>query len=185
MLKKLGMKRFEFYTKNKTNYPPIVNPIFSKKNWWRIIFISGIAILIGPLILYKHQRSIPFSFSHYLRLTEFFLIIIVPFIAFLIWTNWRELTKRSEGYNWVGKFEVINKRSTFAFHYFILDPGINNQLKVDKELFDKTRIGDFILIRRDIFGRIEKIDRINNFSNRLGKTGARGVQTSKQFRTSA
>lgn len=164
------MKHHEFYVKYKMNNPPITNSIFSKRNWWRIVLITVAAVLIEPLvIMYKHQRSVPFSLDYYLELAEYFLLIVVPFVAFLFWANWRESTKRRRGYGWVGKFEVIKKRSLFAFHYLFLAPGSKNKIKVNQHLFERTRVGDFVEIRRDALGGIEAVSRINNFSGRLAR----------------
>jgi hypothetical protein len=128
-----GMRHHEFYIKYKTSNLPIANSIFSKKNSWRIILITVAAVLIEPLvIIYKHQRLGTFSFHYYVQLTEYFLLVVVPFVAFLFWVNWRELTKRKNGYGWVGKFEVISKRSLFVFHYLLLKPGVNNKVKLDQ-----------------------------------------------------
>lgn len=161
------MKHPEFYVKYKTNYPPLVNPVFSKRNWWRIVLITVVAILIEPLVMYKNQRSVPISFEYYLQLIEYFIIIAVPFVAFLLWVNWRELIKRRKGYGWVGKFEVIGKRSSLLFCYLLLMPDSNHKLRVDRSFFQKTRIGDFIQVKRDAFENIEEVSRIKNISNRL------------------
>ncbi len=165
------MKHREFYNKCKANYPPIENPIFSMENWWGIVLIAIAAILIEPLLfMSKYQRAVPLSFNYYLQLIEYFLFIAVPFVALLLFVNWRESIKRRRGYSWMGKFEVINKQTTIAFFYFQLTPGNSNKLRVNRSLFDKTRIGDFIMIRRDALGRIEGINRINNSSSRLTRT---------------
>ena len=130
--------------------------------------ITVAAVLIEPLvIMYKHQRTFPFSFDDYLELAVYFLLIVVPFVLFLFWVNWRESTKRRRGYGWVGKFEVIKKRSLFAFHYLLLAPGSKNKIKVNQRLFDSTKVGDFVEIRRDVFGGVEGVNRIKNFSSRL------------------
>lgn len=130
--------------------------------------ITVAAVLIEPLvIMHKHQRSFPFSFNDYFELAVYFLLIVVPFVAFLFWVNWRETTKRRRGYGWVGKFEVIRKRSLFVFHYLLLSPGSNNKIKVNQQLFERTRVGDFVEVRRDVFGGIETVNRISNFSSRL------------------
>jgi len=163
------MKHQEFYVKYKTNYEPLKNPLFTKRKWWRVIVIIVFAVLIGPLILYKHQRSHSFTFDYYLKLAKIFLVIIVPIMSFLLWANWRELAKRSKGYGWVGKFKIVGKRSAFAFRYFLLEPGNGNRLAVDRRLFNQVRLGDFILIRRDPFGKIEEINKVSNVSGRLSK----------------
>src|SRR4051812_43308239 len=111
------MKYQEFYIKYKTSYPPIVSPIFSKKNWWRIVLIAAVAVLVEPLIIYRRYRNIPFSLHSYLQLIEYLLFIAVPFFAFLFWINRREVIKRKRGYGWEGKFEVTGKRSFFGFCY--------------------------------------------------------------------
>lgn len=161
------MKHPELYVKYKTNYPPLVNPIFSKKNWWRIILITIIAVLIEPFVMYKNHPSVPISFEYYLQLIEYFIIIAVPFVAFLLWINWRELIKRRKGYGWVGKFEVIGKQSSFLFCYLLLMPENDHKLRVDRNFFEKTRVGDFIQVKRDAFENIEEVSRVKNFSNRM------------------
>jgi hypothetical protein len=162
------MKYQEFYVKYKTSHPPVTVSLFTKRNWWRIVLITIAAVLIEPLvIMHKHQRSFPFSFNDYLELAIYFLLIVVPFVAFLFWVNWREATKRRRGYGWVGKFEVIKKRSLFVFHYLLLSPGTKNRIKVNQRLFDRTKVGDFVEVRRDIFGGIEAVSKIKNFSSRL------------------
>lgn len=163
------MKNTVHYVKYKTSYPPPVSPLFSKKNWWRIGLITLAAVLMGPLVMYKYHRSATFSFDYYLRLIQYFLIFVIPFVAFLLWVNWRQSIKRSRGYGWLGKFEVVNKRVLFPFCYLQLTPGDGNSLKVNRGLFDKIRVGDFILIRRDAFGNIEEISKTNKFSNLLPK----------------
>jgi|SRR6478736_6547098 len=164
------MKHLEFYSKYKTTYPPIVNPLFSKRNWWYVVLIVVAAVLIEPLLfMSKYKRSVPFSFSYYTELIAYFLLIAFPFIGLLIWINRRELEKRSRGYGWIGKFEVIKKSSLFLFRYLLLTPGSGNKIRVSRNLFDKTRVGDFILIRRDALGSVEEISKTKNFSGRLAR----------------
>jgi hypothetical protein len=161
------MKRYEFYQKYKVTYPPTVNPVFYKKNYWLIVLQTLVAVSIEPLMLYKYQRSAIFSFNNYLHLMELCFLIAFPFIALFIWLNWRESMKRSRGYGWLGKFEVVGKKSWFVFHYLRLAPG-NGKLKVDRDLFEKIRVGNIILIRRDALGKIEDVRKVNNLSSRLG-----------------
>ena len=66
----------------------------------------------------------------------------------------------------MGKFEVINKKSWFVFHYLQLAPG-NSKLKVERDLFEKIRVGNIILIRRDALGKIEEVRKVKNLSNRV------------------
>jgi len=177
------MKHQEYYSKYKTNYPPVENPIFSKRTWWHSALIIVAAVLIEPLILYKNQRSVPFSLHYYLQVTGYCLAIAVPFVALLLWLNWRESTKRRRGYVWLGKFEVVDKRASFLLHFLLLTPGSANKIRVDRGLFEKTRVGDFMLIRRDAMGKIEDIRRISNFSNRLAKTGLKQFRDRKHGRS--
>ena len=164
------MKHLEFYSKYKTRYPPIVNPIFSKRNWWYVVLITAVAVLIEPfLFMSKYQRSVPFSLNSYVEQIKYFLLIALPFVALLIWVNHRESAKRSRGYGWVGKFEVVKKQTSFVFRYLLLTPGKGNKIRVSKHLFDKTRVGDSILIRRDALGGIEEISKTKNFSRRLAR----------------
>ncbi|MBS1508376.1 MAG: hypothetical protein JSS79_17175 [Bacteroidetes bacterium] len=168
------MKLHEFYTKSKTNYPTLVNPIFSKRNWWQVVLITAFAVLVEPLVLYRQQRLNSFSLDYYLKIAEYFLIILVPFVAFLMWTNWRESVKRSKGYCWMGKFEVVTKETTLVGNYIILSPSLD-KMRVDRKLFEKIREGDFIQVRRDVFGQLEEIKRVNSFSSRLAKIRNRRV----------
>jgi len=167
------VKHQEFYIKYKTNCPPLINPIFSKGNWWRVVLTALGAVLIEPLISFKQHRSVPLSLTYYLQLIEYFFFIAVPFVAFLFWINWRESVRRTRGYGWVGKFEVVNKRLSLASCYLLLTPGHGNKLRVNRVLFERTRIGDIIQIRRDAFGAIEEISKINNSASRLAKAAAR------------
>ena len=166
------MKRYEFYSKYKVNYPSTINPVFYKKNYWQIVLQTLVAVSIEPLMLYKYQRSAEFSFNSYLHLMELCFLIAFPFISLFVWLNWRESLKRSRGYGWLGKFEVINKKSWLVFHYLQLAPG-NSKLKVEHDLFEKIRVGNIILIRRDALGKIEEVRKVNNLSNRLAN-GVRG-----------
>lgn len=177
------MKHQEFYSKYKTNYPPVENPMFSKRTWWHSALIIVAAVLIEPLILYKNQRSVPFSLHYYLLVTSYCLAISVPLVVLLLWLNWRESTKRMRGYVWVGKFEVIDKHLSFLLQYLVLSPGRDNKIRVDRGLFEKTRVGDIMLIRRDALGKIEDIRRINNFSNRLTKAGLMQFRHRKRGRS--
>jgi hypothetical protein len=169
-----GMKHLEFYTKYKVSYPPLTNSFFSKGNWWRIGLITAMAALIEPLIMYKRIGAVPFSFRSYILLAEYFLILIVPFVAFLLWINWRESVKRKRGYGWVGKFNVIDKQSALTFFYLFLEPGINNKLKVNRALFEKISVGDSVLIRRDSLGSIEEISKVDTFSSRIARVRRTG-----------
>ena len=168
------MRHHEFYIKRKTNYPSVVNPIFPIRNGWRIVMTTGIVVLIEPLIMmYKNQRLAQFTFPYYFQLIEYLLLIVVPFLVFLFWVNWRDWIKRKSGYVWLGKFEVISKRSTFVFAYLLLAPGIDNKVKVSQTLFQNIRVGDFVEIRRDALGGIEEITRVKDISIRLAKRGGR------------
>jgi hypothetical protein len=69
----------------------------------------------------------------------------------------------------VGKFEVVKKRTSFVFRYLLLAPGNGNKIRVNRNFFDKTRVGDFILIRRDALGSVEQINKTKNFSSRLAR----------------
>src|SRR4030095_14966447 len=137
------MKRYEFYNKYKVNYPPTIDPVFYKKNYWRIVWQSFVAVSIEPVIMYKYQRSVAFSLYNYLRLMGLCFVIAVPFISFFLWLNWRESIKLRRVYGWVCKFQVVNKKSCFVFHYLQLVPG-NSTIKVQRDLFEKTRIGNII-----------------------------------------
>ena len=167
------MKSLEFYHKHRLKYPSRVNPIFSKRNLWHLILIIAVGVLVEPIAMYKYNRSIPFTFHYYLQIIKVSLWVAIPFGAFIFWVNWRELKKRSKGYEWVGKFEVVNKRISFICCYLYLTPGNKNKIRVHRSLYDKTRIGDFILICRDAFGNLERVDKVNKLLSRLTKADAK------------
>lgn len=169
------MKHQEFYRKYRTNYSPIINPVFSRSNGWRFALITVVGVLVEPFILYGRHRSVPFTFHFYLQRIGYLSMIAIPLVAFLFQINWRELEKRRRGYGWVGKFEVISKRSALVLNYLLLSPGNGHKLKVDRNLFENTRVGDFILIRRDALGNIEEIRRYKNFSRRLTRADSKRV----------
>jgi len=178
------MKRYEFYIKYKASRAAHEKPLLSKRNWWQIALISIIAIVTGPLNVYRRQRSIPVATSNYLRLVEYFSFIIIPLVALLLWSHWREYLRRSRGYNWIGRFEVVNKRSSFLFYYLLLAPG-NSELKVNRNLFGKTSVGDCVVIRRDALGKIEEISRVDKFSSLVARAKAkRFSDPSKSVETS-
>lgn|SRR6478609_6327322 len=169
------MKSLEFYHKHKTRYPSRVNPIFSRRNLWHLILIIAAGVLVEPVAMYKYNRSIPFTLHYYFQTVKYSLLVAVPFGAFIFWANWRELKKRSKGYEWVGKFEVVDKKTRLTFCYLYLNPGDKSKIRVHRSLFEKTRIGDFIVIRRDVFGSLEAISKVKNLPSRLAKSGVKGT----------
>ncbi len=154
------MKHQEFYKKYKMSYPPMISP-------WSIVLIMAVAAVVVPLFMYRNVRTLSFSLSEYLKQVEYFLFIGVPFGFFLFWVNWREAAKRKKRYCWMGKFEVTSKTSSLLFCYLSLVPGKENKLRVDRRLFNKTNIGDYIIIRRDAFGKVDEVKRVNDVLNRL------------------
>jgi len=172
------MRHSEFYIKRKANYPPVVNPIFPLRNGWRIVVTTAVVVLIEPMIImYKNHRLAQFSLPYYFELIEYLLLIVVPFLVFLFWVNWRDWIKRKSGYVWSGKFEVVSKQSSFIFAYLLLAPGIDNKVKVSHTLFQNVRVGDFVEIRRDALGSVEEITKIKAISIRLTRGGSRRFPT--------
>jgi len=154
------MKHQEFYRKYKASYPPMISP-------WNIVLIMVVAALAVPFFVYRNAKFVNFSLADYLKQIEYFMFIGLPLGLFLFWTNWRESVKRSKRYCWVGKFKVVGKQSSFLSCYLNLSPGDSNKLKVDRSLFNKTNVGDFILIRRDALGDIDEVRRVKDVVNRL------------------
>jgi len=165
------MRNSGFYVKHKIDYRPLVSPFFNKANRWRVVLLTLGAVLIGPSVIYKRMGVGAFSFDYYLQLVEYFLFVSVPFVLLLFWLNWREAIKRRRGYNWVGKFEVMQKQSSLGFRYLQIAPG-ESKLRVEQGLFDNLHVGDFIVVRRDSLGHIEEIKR-DNFQGRLARNSAR------------
>jgi len=161
------MKNHEFYRKYKTTYPPVSK--FSREDWWQLIVISLAAILVAPLIVYKNDHHNPFTQSYYLQQIKYFLLVGIPYAMYYFWTRWLQRVKRNRGYGWVGKFEVIRKRSSILFCYLVLAPGTANRLKVSRSLFDSIREGDFVMIYKDALGKIERVTRVKDFAARLSR----------------
>lgn len=138
---------------------------------WIIVLIMAAAALVGPLFVYRNIRSLPFSLTDYLQQIHYFLYITVPLGCILFWVNWRESVKRKKRYYWVGKFEVVDKSAKFCSCYLNLSPGEGNKLKVDQSLYNKTHIGDYVIIRRDALGRIDEVRRVKDVVNRLTRVG--------------
>jgi hypothetical protein len=160
------MKDLELYRKYKTKYSAAEEQAPYKRSVGLIIAMSVAATLLGPLLLFKYSKGVAFSTPYYIQHVAYFSLVTLPFAAFLVWSYRREAIKQSSGYHWVGKFEVLDKQSSFTSLYLVLS-GTNNKVKVERSLFEKTRIGDFIIILRDALGNVEEIKRVNRFSHQL------------------
>lgn len=162
-----GMKNLEFYRKFKTN------DHCSEKGlgepWWQMALTGLATLLIEPLVVYKKFRSIPFTRDFYFQQIKYFLLIGFPFVLYYFWTTWRGSIKRHRAFYWVGKFEVIRKRRAFTLCYLTLTPGNENKIKVSRSLFTKIREGDFVIIRRDSLGKVEKVTQVKDFAARLNR----------------
>lgn len=167
------MKDLDLYRKYKTKYGATEDQAPYKRSAGLIIAMSVAATLLGPLLLFKYSKGVAFSTSYYLQHVAFFSLVTLPFAIFLVWSYRRETLKQSSGYRFVGKFEVLDKQSCLTYLYLVLSPGINNKVKVERSLFEKTRIGDFIIILRDALGNVEEIKRVNRFSSRLSQLPSR------------
>lgn len=161
------MKDLDLYRKYKTKYGAAEDQAPYKRSAGLIIAMSVAAMLLGPLLLFKYSKGVAFSTPYYLQHVAYFSLVTLPFTFFLVWSYRREAIKQSSGYRWVGKFEVLDKQSSLTYLYLVLSPGTNNKVKVERSLFEKTRIGDFIIILRDALGNVEEIKRVNRFSNQL------------------
>jgi hypothetical protein len=62
---------------------------------------------------------------------------------------------------------VIGKQTSILSCYLNLSPGEGNSLKVDRSLFNKTQVGDFVLIRRDALGDIDEVRSVKDVVKRL------------------
>lgn len=167
------MKDEQFYQKRKANYATLVDPIFSKKNWWRLILITVVAVFVEAFIMYGRQRAVPFSFHYYLRLIEYVAVLVIPFVGFLLWANGRELMKQSRGYVWVGKFEVIGKQRSITGNILILTPGEDHRIGVKRPIYNKVSVGDYVTVRRDALGRVEEVAKVDNFSSQLARVNGK------------
>lgn len=162
------MKHRGFYKKYKSS-SATVNPMFSRENMPLTLLIIIVALLAAPLMVYKYRRASVFSFEYYVQQLIFILAVATPILTILFWVNWREIEKRSKGYGWVGKFEVLAKRSSFLSCYLLLTPGDGNKIKVDRLLFENTKVGDAVLIYRDLRGNIEGVEKVNDLGSRVAR----------------
>jgi hypothetical protein len=170
------MKYQQFYQKRRANYTGTVDPIFSRRNWWRLLLITVVAVLLEGFIVYGLKRLSLFSVSYYLQLIQHIAIVIVPFVGFLLWTNGRELIKRSRGFVWVGKFEVVGKQEKLIGGMLLLTPGDHHALKVQRSVFNRISVGDYIQVRRDAFGKVVEILKIEKFSRKLARVNRKRRQ---------
>jgi hypothetical protein len=146
--------------------------MFFKENLPITIGVIFGALLLEPLVMYRRQRVSTFSFDYYVQQLEFFVFIITPLLALLFWLNWREMEKQGKKYGWVGKFEVIAKGSSFLFCYLFL-AGRGGKIRVDRALYEKTRVGDSIFIYRDSLGNIEEVEKVSNYADRVARLTVR------------
>lgn len=156
------MKHQEFYRKYKTTYSTTVNQ-------WNIPVAIAVAALIEPFLMYRRSKQVAFSFHFYWQQLEYFTLFALPFGLFLIWVYWKESEKKALGYCWVGKFRVIDKKSSWLNCYLILAPNETHKLKVNRDLFNKTQIGDSVVVRRDALGGIDEVKRITNVLSRVSR----------------
>jgi len=161
------MRNHEFYKKYKTNDVTVDSGI--KEPWWQMALTGLATVLIEPLIVYKRFRRIPFTTDFYFEQIKYFLLIGFPFVLYYLWTVWQGSIKKQRNFCWVGKFKVIRKRRGFTLCYLTLTPGNENNVKVSKSLFTKIREGDFVIIRRDSLGKVEKVTHVKDFAARLNK----------------
>ncbi len=162
----------EFYRKCKTKFSPAVK--LSRVDWWLIVLIGIGGVLIEPFIVYKKLRHIPFTPSYYIDQVKYFVLLCIPFVLVYFWTSWKESVKRSRGYCWIGKFEVIKKQKSFLACYLWLNPGKDNKLKVNRKFFYKVHEGDSVMIRRDALGKIERVIQVKGVAARLRRLSGRG-----------
>jgi hypothetical protein len=132
------------------------------------------ALLLEPLIVYKHHRIESFSLEFYLNQLGFFSLLFVPLSGFIFWKGWLEHLKKNRGYGWIGKFEVRDKRASLISYYLLLSPGHGNKVRINRRLFYQTRAGDFVTVTRDALGNIKEVKKLNGIKARLTKTRVAG-----------
>lgn len=154
------MKHQEHYRKYKANYPVLVYIP-------GVIWAIGVAALVEPFIVLNKAKRAGFSLYDYFNQLQYFLLLILPIGLFLTYTYWKESVKRQRGFRWVGKFRVIDKKALPLKCYLFLYPGSDHKITVQRDTFSRVKIGDFIIIRRDSLGKIEKINHVNNWFGRL------------------
>jgi hypothetical protein len=162
------VKHQEHYRKYKATYPPTLD-VFS------IIWTIVVAALVEPFLILSKVKPTNVSVHDYLEQLEYFALFAFPVGLLLAYVHWKESIKRHRGYCWIGKFQVKDKKLSRLSCYLTLTPGQEHRLKVDRNLFDKTKVGDFIIVRRDALGVIDEVKRVNNLLGGVDKAKSSSI----------
>ncbi len=141
-------------------------------NTWWIFILGGFAIIsIAPFLPMKYYNPAPMTFDTYITKVIIAGAIVLPIEAALLWfSQIRSEINRRKGYDWIGKFEVLEKKAYLHRFYFRLQPGSSHKIKVSRSLYESTRIGDFILIRRNALGDTKETVRLSGIRHRIKGT---------------
>ncbi len=164
----LNMEELQHFQKYKIHNRSEAHLKRFRTNRRQMIVLTVLALLIGPVIILKNHRGIPPSMDNYIRLIGYCCFIALPLFAWILWLQWRESVKLSRGYVWLGKFKVVEKLDAWMNCYFIVEPG-QTKLPVDRDLFQKTNVGNTIIVCRNSLGQLEYIRRVNHQSKHSAK----------------
>ncbi|NOT75744.1 MAG: hypothetical protein HOP08_12530 [Cyclobacteriaceae bacterium] len=162
------MKNEEYYSKSKPRDKFLIRPYLTKTNWWIIAVLSLLIIAYGPIQWMKHKGVILFSWDNYFHLVLLAAALIIPLETLVLWfPQIRLILIQKKGFDWIGKFEVIDKEFLLGFHYLVVHPGTAHKLKVDADVYHKIKIGDDLLVRRNALGDVKEAVRVPNMHRRV------------------
>jgi hypothetical protein len=114
------MKNEEFYSKSKSKDKIVIRPIVNKKNWWVFVTLTFLAIAIEPIILMKYRKLISLSWQDYFQQVFLIAKFLIPLEVLILWfPQVRQMAIQKKGFDWIGKFEVLDKEISLGFHYLI------------------------------------------------------------------
>ena len=162
------MKNEQYYIRIKIPKGDLLKPVLTRSNWWQYVITVGPLILLGPLIPIKYRKLYPQSIQEYIHDLLIPAGIILTYVCFEIWFGQiLPYLERRRGYYLKGKFEIIDKKRFMGLTFLKLKPGIENQIRVERSLYNTLKTGDIIMIERTAFGGVKKISKVSDFYNRV------------------
>lgn len=163
------MKNEEFYRKWKVKDDFFIRPIIMKSNWWSVVLITLLIISIEPIVMMEYRKLMFISLAEYFNEVLFFSKIIIPVEVLVLWfPRLRHMIVQRRGFDWIGRFEVVGKVTSFRCRYITLSPGHFHRIKADASLYHKTNIGDYLIVRRNVLGDVKEVVRSSHLRENRG-----------------
>ena len=154
-----AMKNKEFYKKvqiPKKDHSPVIRSSFL----WPYIPLNLLIILLGPL---RDKSNGVLSDHELFRRWGISAALVLALNIILSWAiDIRPYLNKRKGFYWRGSFIVVEKESSFGFHYLILHPGNNHRIRVKRKVYRAVRERDRILLERTCLGDIIKISKTSS-----------------------